>query len=370
MHRTNLSRRRPAFTLIEMLVVIGIIVVLATLSVAIIPSVQQRTKAARAADQVQGWLLIARERALRDRLPRGVRLIIDVDSRFGYVARNLVYIEQPDPFTGGAIMFDTPGQPTSLMNKASFVGNVDITGGQAGTQPFNDPLWLIQPGDYLQIQGGGSHFITAVYPPNPAAGTPAYVLTATNLWDSVNLPPAPATPTPPYPAYSTTAYLVTRSPRPIADEKALTLPDDVVIDLNSPALVPPGVPTPPAGVQLSVPDATAGIADPLTPNQILYDILFSPSGALTGNIGNGNGKVILWFRDVTKDYPLMIVATPTGTTLLPAGPGSDTGEQHLLVISSRTGRIGAVQFNNDPNVPSPGNYNPYFYVFDPRNSGL
>src|SRR5262245_34436248 len=118
--RTNLSQRRPSFTLMEMLVVIGIIIVLATLSVAIIPSVQQRTKAARASDQVQGKLVIARESALRDHLPRGMRLLIDLDPRYGYVARSLVYIEQPDPFTGGAIVFDPPGAPTSMQNKASF----------------------------------------------------------------------------------------------------------------------------------------------------------------------------------------------------------------------------------------------------------
>jgi hypothetical protein len=79
---------------------------------------------------------------------------------------------------------------------------------------------------------------------------------------------------------------------------------------------------------------------------------------VTGPIGTANGKIVLWIRDVSKDYPL------------PPNPTSDTGDQHLLVILTRTGRIGAVQFNNDPNVPSPGNYDPYFYVYDPRASGL
>jgi hypothetical protein len=334
-----------------MLVVIGIIVVLATLSVAIIPSVQQRTKAARAADQIQGWLLIARERALRDRQPRGVRLLIDLDQRYGYVARNMVYIEQPDPFTGGVASFDNntltkTGAYQQLINLV----NVDITGGQA------DPrLWLVQLGDFIQLQGGPSYVIRPEGF-NPLTNT-SIVSLAIPQFNAVNQPPGP-----------TTNYLITRQPRPIADEKTLTLPDDVVIDLNSPILVPAGVPSPPAGVRLSAPDWTAGTIDPLTPNQILYDILFSPSGALVGNIGNGNGKIILWFRDVTKDYPLILIPGPP-PSLLPAGPGSDTGDQHLLVISSRTGRIGAVPFNSNPNVPSTG-YDPYFYVYDPRNSGL
>src|SRR5262249_17912212 len=91
-----------------------------------------------------------------------------------------------------------------------------------------------------------------------------------------------------------------------------------------------------------------------------YDIVFTPSGALTGTLGNGNGKLILWLRDLTKDYPL------------PPNPQNDTGDQPLLVIFSRTGRIGAVPFTTDPTLFPAGNpaLYPYYYALDPRSSGL
>jgi prepilin-type N-terminal cleavage/methylation domain-containing protein len=318
-NRGKKIHNRSAFTLIEMLVVIGIILVLATLSVAIIPSVQQRTKAARGADQVQGWLLIARERALRDRQPRGVRLLVDTPDPNGIAyIRSLVFIEQPDPFTGGTATLASTNMAST--NIVAFSG-VDVTGGQDPNQPA---LWPIQPGDYFQIQDGSSYQIQTVNGPNAPPGTPPNsIQTVYNIAEQ----PSP-----------TTNYLITRSPRQTAGEETLLLPQDVVID---PKLSVPNIPSP-------VPPAP------------YYDIVFTPSGALTGTLGNGNGKIILWLRDLTKDYPL------------PPNPQNDTGDQPLLVIFSRTGRIGAVPFNTDPTLFPPGNPNlyPYYYALDPRSSGL
>jgi prepilin-type N-terminal cleavage/methylation domain-containing protein len=296
--------RRSAFTLIEMLVVIGIIAVLATLSVAIIPSVHQRTKAQRGADNLQGWLLVGRERALRDHANRGIRLLVDSD---GYV-RSMVFIEQPDVFTGGVLQFD-PANP----NHAAVAG-ADLTGGfGVGSQP----LWPVQAGDYLQFQGGSAFLISTVNAPNPND-----IYTQYPMWITSSTPNPPG---------STTQYVITRSPRQTAGEDVLRLPDDVVVDLS---LCSPMLP--------AVPGAS-------------YDILFTQSGALTGTLGDSNGKIVLWLRDVTKDFTL------------PINPQSSTGDQPLLVIYTRTGRIGAVEFNNDPNV---GGGNAYFYAFDPRSSGL
>ena len=144
---------------------------------------------------------------------------------------------------------------------------------------------------------------------------------------------------PPLPAFSTTSYQITRVPRPIAGEDILKLPDDVVIDMN---LIAAASPNP--YYQRSFPDASAA-----TP----YDIMFTPSGVLTGRIGGGFGKIILWVRDATQD---------------PDQPG----DQPLVVVFSKTGRIGGFPSNPDQNLYPTGapTLFPYYYVYDPRNSGL
>jgi len=315
--RNRLAFPRRAFTLIEMLVAISILTVIATLSIAVIPKIKERTKASAGADNLQQWLLIAKQMALRDRTPTGVRLIVDND---GFV-RTLQYIQQPDNFIGPALVFD-PADPTHVT-----LPGVDLSGGlgpNANLWPVQS--WVIDPGglvlkqgDYLQFQNGPYYRIKSV---NPTTGS---IYTYSQMW----LPPPQGT----IPPGNTSNFAIIRQPRPIAGEAVLQLPDDIVIDY-----------------QLSLPNI------PPVGN---YDILFSPSGALVGALGNANsaagGKIVLWVRDVTQDYPL------------PASAGSQPGDQLLVVVFGRTGRIGGFPWNPDPNVG--GGY-PYYYVFDPRNSGL
>jgi prepilin-type N-terminal cleavage/methylation domain-containing protein len=327
---------RHGFTLIELLVVISFLVVLATLTVAVLPRLQERARASRGGDLLHGWFLEAKQMALRDRGPRGLRLLVQVDPQYGLVVRQAQYIQQPDNFTGGVLVFDTPGTPTAMQNKATIIG-VALDGGfpQPPTYPPDLLQYPVQPGDYLQVQGGQAHLITHVYPPNPVAGTPGYVLTATTLWDPVNLPPAPATATPPY---STAEYQIIRQPRPITGEPVLDLPNDVVIDMNP----PPN--------QHSVPDGTVAVT---TLSGLSYDILFTPSGTVTGAIGESTGKIILWVRDPGQD---------------PDQPG----DQPLIVIFCRTGRSGGYPVNFNPALYPTGNPGafPYYYVLDPRATGF
>lgn len=317
--------RRSAFTLVEMLVVIGIIVTLATLSVAIIPTIHQRTKAQRGADNTQGWFLIARERALRDHALRGIRLLVDPPDPNGVAyVRSMVFIEQPDVITGGFLQFD-PNNPNHAI-----VSGPDLTGG-FGASTVNQPYWPVQSGDYLQFQDGTSYVISSVNatPAPTSVPAPNEIFTTNPMWLAGNPANAPG---------NTSNYVIRRAPRQTAGEDVLKLPDDVVIDL-----------------QLSRPSPMVVISPT---GQAYADILFTPSGAVTGALGDSSGKIVLWLRDVTKDFPL------------PPNPNATTGDQPLLVIYTRTGRVAAVGYNNDPNVPAPGQYDPYFYTYDPRSSGL
>src|SRR5215471_1950183 len=98
---------RRAFTLVEMLVAIGILVVLATLAIAIVPKIAAASRPRDGALQLQGWLALARQTAQLD-TAGGVRLIVDAD---GWIRTGL-YLSRPDNFVGngGAASFDPTTQ--------------------------------------------------------------------------------------------------------------------------------------------------------------------------------------------------------------------------------------------------------------------
>ena len=91
---TALYRRRAGFTLVELLVVIFLIAVLAAITVTVArSSITDSYTTTGATDRLSGWLLIAKNRALRDRTPVGVRLIRDPANPL--VVREAQYIEMP-----------------------------------------------------------------------------------------------------------------------------------------------------------------------------------------------------------------------------------------------------------------------------------
>src|SRR5258708_6746854 len=90
-------RKRPGFTLIELLVVMTIMIFLATVAVLLLPRLNEGQRAGRGADQLQGWLLIAKQRALRSGLPSGLRFVDDPNNPTKFMTE-VLYIEQPPDF--------------------------------------------------------------------------------------------------------------------------------------------------------------------------------------------------------------------------------------------------------------------------------
>src|SRR5438874_732372 len=91
--------RRSGLTLVELLVVLALMLLLAALGVAFVPKAAERAKSSRGADQLQGWLLIAKQWAKKDGVPTGIRMISDGN----LYARDLQYIQTPDDFYQGRI---------------------------------------------------------------------------------------------------------------------------------------------------------------------------------------------------------------------------------------------------------------------------
>jgi prepilin-type N-terminal cleavage/methylation domain-containing protein len=90
---TTPARRRAGFTLVELLVVMGVIIILSSIALLVVPSVISQDRTTDAAGRLQQWLRLAQLRAARDGLPRGVRLL---DNTGTGLVTECQYVETPD----------------------------------------------------------------------------------------------------------------------------------------------------------------------------------------------------------------------------------------------------------------------------------
>jgi prepilin-type N-terminal cleavage/methylation domain-containing protein len=304
------SGKRRGITLVELLVVMIIMVILATVIVAFAPGFQDAQKVGRGADQLQGWLLMARQWAKKDRVPTGIRLSVTNVSGVAAVT-DMQYVQQPPTYT---VPYATPAQAPGVQPLAR---RISITGNTAtlDTSPWaaSPQVSGQTPGDFL---GGGTNPVqVGDYLVLHQAMYSITAVSVTQLTLGSALPASiPSVPL-------TTDYYFVRAARPLTGESTIKLPQDVIIDMSTGH-----------SSQTAVAGATV-------------DILFSPSGELLTPQFSGVGKVILWVRDVTK----------------PAGNTSDT----LIVIDMRTGLIAAQPVNTDPTLGDA-----YIYTKDGRSSGL
>jgi prepilin-type N-terminal cleavage/methylation domain-containing protein len=344
--RTN-QARQSGFTLIEMLVVLGLILFISALTYAFMPSVQEKQRVARGASLLQGWLAVAKNMAIRDGAPRGVRLSNGalVNGQLPPVTA-LQYIEQPDDFFQGGQVSVTqrlvlglpvpgtviPGNPSSFVFDITAVPNgpIDFYGGFAQTNPA---LFPIQVGDYLEIGSPPQVFRVTGFP-NPLTAPPGL-----SLVSEANNPPNSNVP-------NTGSYRFVRQPRVREGQASMDLPADVALDLT--------------------PNSIAQYANALPTNAFTgnIEILFSPAGAVIGP-GSGNDKIQLWLRDTSVDAP-----PPPNNTF--------NGDVILVTVYVRSGLIAANPI--DPTLLQPGDpgYNPttptyrdpYAFTRDGRASGL
>ena len=371
-----------------------LILVLATIAVLFVPSVQDGDKASTGARQLMSMLQIAKTRAMRDQAPRGVRLV-PTDPNHPNQITQLQYIQQPPDFYDPRSAGPSP-PPIGMGNIVSFaaqgVPSPDFWGGFGN----NPPLWPVQPGDYLEINGGGLlRRILAVPPGNvpnmsnqlvlagivnttgqlqgAAGGFPATITvpggTSVSPGMSLSLGTGPTQesalvmaasgPTvvlrsclqpakttflvqndPPLAIPANCPYRIVRGPRVVAGEDALTLPVDVAIQLGASVLMPNG-------------SALSSTYDPPLSSPAgggpWYDILFSPSGAVVGSAAS-NDKIVLWVRDVTQFNT--------------AGAPDVTANSPLLVcVYTRSGLLAAHSVDVTPGG------NPYSFTVDGRSSG-
>ncbi len=260
--------RRSAFTLVELLVVMTLIVVLIAIGAAMMPSKHDRA-VNFAASRVQGWLLIAKQRARRDGLPTGLRLRVDADGK----VRSLEYVQQPEDFSAA--------YTTCQCNGSNVVTFSPGVGPQGRVVALDLSAANLNPGDVLEFNGGGG-----VYPIRSVDAPRNRLILTVNGPDTANNPAA--------------LYRIFRQPLPLTGENPLELPDDVLLD---------------PAQSLNVPIGRGGA----------FEILFSPQGGLIGRGTSSNDVVVLWLQNTRGDSQLLTVVKPhTGfISVEPAGPSGN-----------------------------------------------
>lgn len=350
---TTRPTRRLGVTLIELMVVIGIMLFLAALAAYILPLLRQKNSTTKAAGQVQGYLSQAKQSAVRDRAARGVRL--NVEPGTSYV-KSLQYVEVPPP-TKFAQRYGAPTVPQIVVRMPDRTSFDNYTCEIYNTQSTWDSVGA-SIGDFILVTNNNGSFlfeISVFESPAPTmAGNRTAVLRGRSGLKDFFIPDPPMPPPPPTRTSGPeTNFQVIRRARPLVGEQAIAMPPGTAIDLRYCAVSKP-VPhtTLPAPAthqygQLSVPIClNSGYEN----GDTTLDILFSADGEMFGTVTD---KFILCVRPDDDAKP---------------------GESTLVVIYARTGGIMLQPVNGNPSgaptVPSQAFDDLYFFTQDGQGAGL
>src|SRR5205807_2263098 len=125
------------------------------MAITFLPNAMTSARESRGATQLQGWLSIAKQRALRDKAPRGVRLLPNPANALQLI--KCQYIEQPDDFMMGTIQTALdptsvpPNQPMPNTVLFTFPAGGDLLNGYIPLDLTPQPTWNVQAGDFLEI---------------------------------------------------------------------------------------------------------------------------------------------------------------------------------------------------------------------------
>jgi prepilin-type N-terminal cleavage/methylation domain-containing protein len=335
-HHPRLPRR--AFTLIELLVAMGVIVLLASISVMVIGNINDNDRTVDGASLVRQYLMIAKSRAARDQAPRGVRFVVSVDpdnvakntntqwvTELQYIEKASVYIPQPvqPPAPNPPIGPTDPGSPQVVFSYALAPGPIPQQG--SVLPPIvtiqnisQNDVALIQPGSLLSLFNlGFSARVLSVGAPNPPPpANPTNIVVNLDFTPDANLGASGLQPFgTPIPVYTAFQFGITTPARPLLGEPAVQLPRNICVDLMSSSITGASTPT--------------GVFNPIKD----FDIVFLPSGQIDPNCDAGpSNQCFLWVRDYTKNG-----GNPAA---YPGAVYSQGGEQQIASLKAKTGSLG------------------------------
>jgi type II secretory pathway pseudopilin PulG len=315
--RVPLARagRNASFTLLELLISLGIILILATLTMRLLNATLNSDRIRNGSRELQSFLAGARDRAIHAGQPRGVRLILDPLDRS--TVRSFVYIGAPSTFTEGSQLTIDP-----FGNISFFTPNNSAT--VAPTPSPTSAVWtnlwnrgLLTDGTPIQLTVGTTTinaYLTVAATGMSAPGPTGFaIMTAPTGTFPIDNPLVPL-------GIGAT-YALQLGPTILPGDEPRSLPQGIVIDLDNSVL--------PASWT-----APGGYSDKL-------DILFSPSGTVMGPVA-ASGRIHFVLSEYTD-----------ASVPIPNAAGSTTGVP-LMDINS-TWQPGTAYQPEQWVVPNPQN---------------
>jgi Tfp pilus assembly protein FimT len=298
--KRRVRRRRPewaagraSFTLLELLVSLGIILILAVLTMRLLNATLNSDRIRNGARELQTFLSGARDRAIHAGQPRGVRFITDPNDRS--TVRSFVYIGATNTFTDGSLLSIDPN------GNIYFVTNTPPAAPSASTTPTAvwTNLWnrgLLTDGTPIRLTVGSTPinlYLTVSATGTSATGPTGFAVTT--------VPPTTFPINFPFVATATSAsYALQLAPTALSGDQPRALPTNIVIDLDN-SMLPSGWTSP------------GGYSDKL-------DVLFAPNGTVMGPAASAGRIhfVLSEFADASVPVPLPGNSTVTGVPLMDA----------------------------------------------------
>ena len=376
---------RSGFTLVELLVVVGLLLLLAVMTASAVNLSINNDKVRGGARQVQSYLAGARDRAIYSKQPRGVRFLLD--STNNRTVSSMVYILPTDPWTQGVIRLERNGSggPVTVVRGFDNDPNLSFVYPTGWKDLYN--RHLLTDGARIRIPADGGIWYTITNTQalanssDPGVGAANYV--APRLY--LTTPYAEAANNPDTTSLTAfldggpTTYQLELPPSVMPNQEPVVLPKGAVIHLDRCSTVRGAVNhleqadantyafnrgdrlpsswkrTP----SVTTPDAPSG--DPSGfdyTNQM--DVMFSPRGIVIGPAAQ-RGIIHLYIgdqKDADRDriywsnpssYPT-VSAPEYGVWTDPSSNGYERGDKVILTIFTRTGAVSthSVFSNTDP----------------------
>ena len=378
--RPNRVSRR-GFTLVELLVVVGIALLLTTFTVLGINFTFESERVRSGSRQLQSMLEGARDRAIFAREPRGVRFLLDNDPLNGRKVSSMVYIGAGEEWREGSIILRRPDFVDGSGNPQSdnVVDSIDFDndGASPETELFMvegspETLWnnlllrgylppfeydsngngTLDPVEDVNSNGVWDQRTARIKIPGDKNGT---WYTVSTFWLGKD-PQRPnrlqlmtqyrdpgTTPDGVINGFEDgagpTSYILELPPRVLPDAEPILLPGNVVIDLDGSAV--PDSWRPPAGAAETVPYSNR------------MDILFSPRGTVTGPESAAGLLHFYLALAADVDDSFVVLSRPQvnqGDSPLIPGDGQfsaekPVGDRALVSVFTQTGKVAAFPLN-------------------------